>query len=127
MKHLERLGSIAFLTITISLVFHLIAMSFNHWIENHCRNCNESEPLGTWYTSLKNRCYQEPVGSFFIPKNSSNSQLYLNSFIAQICIPNQILIAKNVDHAYECFLSSINNSHTVCAVRNYDRKICRCE
>ena len=127
MKRLERLGSIAFLTITIAFVFHLLAMSFDRWIENNCRNCSDNYALGTWHTSLRSRCYQAPVGSIFFRRNSSESTIYRKSFIADICLPNQFLTAKTPDSAYQCLLSTLNDSHTICSVKNYDPNQCECE
>lgn len=127
MKRLERLGSIAFLTIAIAFVFHLIAMSFNRWIDNICQNCNENYALGTWHTSLASRCYQAPVGSIFFPSNSAEFNIYKKSFIAEICLPNQFLAAKTPDSAYLCLTSALNYTHTICSVKNYDSNQCFCE
>ena len=126
MKRLERLGSIAFLTVTISFVFHLIAMSFNVWIENVCQNCDQTNALGTWHTSLTNRCYQTPVDSIFF-SNSSTSNQNSKSFVTEICLPNQFLSATQPDSAYYCLLAALNQTHTICSVRNYNQNYCQCE
>jgi hypothetical protein len=127
MKHLERLGGIAFLTIIISFVFHLIGMSFNNWVENNCINCSLTNPLATWHTSLRSRCYLISMGALFISPNSSIYNLYSRSFIADVCVPNQILMAKDPVNAYDCLLYTINNSHTICSIPYYDHSICKCE
>ena len=124
MKRLERLGSIAFLTTTISLVFHLIGMSFNVWMENICLNCDQNNPLAVWHTSLRNRCYLTPVASIFSSTSSNSSR---NQFYTEICLPNQFLSAKDPNSAYYCLLAAINQTHTICSVGNYDRNSCQCE
>lgn len=121
MKRLERLGSIAFLTITICFVFHLIAMSFNVWIKNNCQNCDENNLWTNWNTALRSRCYQTSVGSI------SSSNKTGQSFLTEICLPNQFLSAKNSDSAEYCLLKAINQTHTICSLRNYDENRCECQ
>jgi hypothetical protein len=127
MKDLGRLGSVVFSTITISLVFHLIAMSFDHWLDNICLNCSVDDILTTWRTSLRQRCYVVSMGAIFIPADSPIFNLFSNSFITEMCIPNQILMAKNHEHAYDCLLTAVNSSHIICPIGFYDHDICKCE
>ncbi len=127
MKRLERLGSAAFLTVILSLVFHLIGMSFNRWIQNICLNCNQSNPLASWDISLTSRCYQSSVVSIFYPPNYTDSNLNSNSFITEICIPNEYLMAKKPEYAYDCLLQTLPYPDTICSVGPYNNQICKCE
>jgi hypothetical protein len=127
MKRLERLGSAAFFTVTLSLVYHLLAMSFNVMINTTCVNCNVSTPLNAWYTSLLQRCYQAPMQALFASYNKTIPDSVAVSYTTEICVPNQYLMVKDPNYAYDCLLISLEHSHTVCSIGNYDQSQCKCE
>jgi hypothetical protein len=127
MKRLERLGSAAFFTVTLSLVYHLLAMSFNSMISTKCVNCNQTSPLNKWLTSLNQRCYEAPMAALFAAYNQSIPDSVAVSYTTQICVPNQYLMVKDPNYAYDCLLMNLQNAHTICSVGDYDQAQCRCE
>jgi hypothetical protein len=127
MKRLERLGSVAFVTVLLSLVFHLLGMSFNHWKNNSCLICDKNDPLGSWYTSINQRCYQSSMASIFLPTNHSEYNASVNSFITEICIPNKYLMVKDSTQAIDCLNSALQNPDTVCSLGLYNKQNCKCE
>jgi hypothetical protein len=127
MKRLERLGTIAFATITISLVFHLLAMSSNHWIDNNCVNCSLTNMFGTWRTALRQRCYISSIGALFVPESAPVFDIVAKAFIAEVCLPNQFLKAKKSKYAYDCLQTAINISHAICSIKLFDPDMCECE
>ena len=127
MKHLERLATLAFATVTISLVFHLLAMSSNHWIENDCLNCSLTDTYATWRTSLTRRCYISSIGALMVPQNASIFDVVAKTFIAEICLENKILKAKQQKYAYDCLKTAVNTSHVICSMNNFDHDKCYCE
>ena len=127
MKRLESLGSISFLTVTLSLVFHLLAMSYTRWSNNNCNTCNDTDIVGSWCTSLRQRCYETSMGSIFLKPNDTTTDLLQNSFTTDICIPNQYLFANAPQYVNVCLAEVLANPDTVCSIGTYDKTACRCE
>jgi hypothetical protein len=126
MRRLELLGTVAFVTVLISLVFHLIGMSFTHWITNTCLTCPSTNPLGSWVSSINQRCYESSMAAVFTDINATKAAL-MKTFITQICIPNQYLMAKDKKYAQYCLLKAINQSDIICALETYNKDYCKCE
>lgn len=127
MKRLDRLGSVAFVTITISLVFHLLGVSFSNWKISTCTGCGDTSPLASWTTSIRERCYDSSVASIFIPKNELNSSVVSNSFVTHICLPNEYIFPKQVKYANYCLEVAMNRSDTACSLRTFNPDYCHCE
>jgi hypothetical protein len=127
MKRLERLGSAAFVTISISLVFHILAMSYDRFINNQCLNCNSNQILSTWYTSLTQRCYLAPVTALFSLYNYTLPSGDTNIRTTSICIENKFLEIKNPEYASYCLNTALAHPHTVCALGTYNPDYCKCE
>lgn len=127
MKRLERLGSAAFLTVMISLVFHLLAISYGDMSTSKCETCDGSTPVEHWKTSLLQRCYQAPLAALFANYNRSVPNGIGNTFTTDLCVPNQFLMVKNPNYAYECLLDGIAHSHLICTLGGYDTTHCKCE
>ena len=115
MKRLERLASLAFVCVLISLVFHLLGMSFNRWKEVRSKG---AEDFSHWFTSIRSRCYQTRI-------RSPESNVTLTT---EFCLPNQWLMSKERAFAEECLQAALDESpQLVCAAQNYNREHCRCE
>ena len=123
MKRFERLGSIAFVTVMISLVFHLIAMSFNHWREITCHGCQAKDILGSWSTGLVTRCYQASLGPIFIPDENAAAT---GGFRTEVCIANQFVMVKDIDHSSSCLEMNMKEGDYACAYA-YNKTNCQCE
>ncbi|CAM4816881.1 unnamed protein product [Rotaria magnacalcarata] len=127
MKRLERLGSVVFFAVTVSLVFHLIAMSFNSWKVTKCRTCGENNPLATWTSSINERCYYSSVAAIFFSQDQLNTSVPANLFITTICLPNQYIISNEVKYANYCLAIALNRSDTACSLRTYNPDYCKCD
>ena len=127
MKRLDRVGSVVFITVLISLTFHLLAMSFDRWKENRCHGCDPTNPLSTWFTSLTKRCYQSSVASIFFASNDTLLDSSKDSFVAEICIPNQYLMVKDKTNALSCLETAVHYPDTACSLGIYNKQYCRCE
>ena len=127
MKRLHRLGGLAFLTVTISFMFHILAMSFNRWIFHECINCNQSQILQGWFSSLTRRCYQANVASAFLEENEANLTEYQNSFLTEICIPDEYIVAKKIEYSSECLVAAVSSPHITCSIRRFNPQYCKCE
>lgn len=126
MKRLERLGTVAFLTVMLAFIFHVLAMSYNHWKDTKCLTCSANDPLGSWSTSMGLRCYYSSVASIFI-NNDSAGIIPNNSFVTQVCLPNQFLKTKHPKYAGYCLSKSSQEPDTICSIGNYDSHYCSCE
>ncbi|CAF5023587.1 unnamed protein product [Rotaria sp. Silwood1] len=125
MKRLERLGSVAFFTITASLVFHLLGMSFNRWKVSTCRTCDPMNPLSSWTTSIRERCYDAGVASIFLA-NDPTSRVSSNSFITQVCIPNQYLMVEDPIEALNCLKKVSKQPDLICLFKSRGEN-CKCD
>ena len=124
MKRLERLGSVAFVTVILALVFHLIAMSYNSWIQTQCKDCEQYDPLAKLDMSLNQRCYEASLAPIFANGNLSADR---STFRTSLCIPNQFLFAKDSIHANYCLTQAIDNPDIICGAQLYNKTYCRCE
>lgn len=127
MKRLDRLGSVAFLTITISLVFHLLGISFNHWKVITCQTCQGLTPLESWTTSIRQRCYDSSVASIFFNTIELNSSIVSKPFVTNFCLPNQYITAKGQQNVDYCLNISMSRPDTACSLRTFDPNRCQCE
>ncbi|CAF1467777.1 unnamed protein product [Rotaria sordida] len=125
MKRLERLGSVAFFTVTASLVFHLIGMSYNSWRVTTCHNCDPLNPLASWRTSVRQRCYDAGVAALFL-SNDTSSRVSANAFLTQVCIPNQFLIVDDPNEAFNCLINASRQPDLICLSRRRGQN-CKCD
>jgi hypothetical protein len=124
MKRLERLGSVAFVTVVLALVFHLLGMSYKSWIQIQCKSCTKLNPLANLDVSLRERCYEASVAPIFAKPNQTAD---FGTFRTALCMPNQFLFAKNRLYANYCLEQAVNNPDTVCGSTLYNADYCRCE
>ncbi len=130
MKRLERIGSAAFCTITISLVCHLLSMSYNTMLTHKCLNCDVTYPFKSWSTSLLRRCYEVSIVNLFASGSEGYALANQSSQVVDICIPNHYLMPKHEAFAYYCLLLNIKNlnvPHIICASEAYNANTCKCE
>jgi hypothetical protein len=123
MKRFDRLGSANFVTVLISFVFHIIAMSYNDWKTNTCVTCSPYDPIGSWKTALITRCYLADMGNIFSVGNYSN----VNSFSSELCVTSKFLTAKDLQHASYCLQLSLNDADALCSTGSYNTSYCECE
>ena len=126
MKNLEHIGSLALFTVTTSLVFHLIAMSFGEWRSSTCITCPSDYPLASWTISLAQRCYHTSVSNIFL-NNNTNATISPNAFITQICLSNLYLMLKDPNQAMYCYNTAQQQPHTICSLGTYDKNYCKCK
>ena len=126
MQRLHRHATSAMVLILMALVFHLTAVSFNHWIRIICESCSSDDIFSHWKTSVERRCYQTQIDKIFLEPEEIET-LQLRSSLTEICLPNQFLYAKDQANIDYCLELHLEHPHTVCALENYDRKKCRCE
>jgi hypothetical protein len=127
MKRLERLGSAAFATVTIALVFHLLAMSFDPMIVSTCIGCDNTSPVEQWETSINQRCYEAPLAILIETYNKSVGNLNQHPTKVTLCIPNKYIKVKDPAYAYVCLIENLEQSHTACALGVYNSAYCYCE
>jgi hypothetical protein len=126
MKRLERLGTVAFVTVLTSLTFHLIAMSFQGWINTTCKTCHTNDSLASWDTSLLQRCYQAPFITILSQTNETRKDLSA-AYKTQFCLPNQYIFAKDQSQADYCLQLAYAQSDSICALGTYNQNYCGCE
>jgi hypothetical protein len=124
MKRLERLGSVAFVTVILALVFHLLAMSYKSWIQSQCKNCTLYNPLAKLDVSLRERCYEASLAPIFTKENQTAD---LSTFRTSLCVPNVYLFAKDRIHANYCLAQAVDNPDIVCGSGLYNADYCGCE
>ncbi|UJR29825.1 hypothetical protein I4U23_017368 [Adineta vaga] len=127
MKRFERLGSVAFVTVLISLIFHLIAMSFSHWKDVTCSNCNRYDILGSWSTGIVSRCYQASMESIFNPYKNVTNIIDGNAFRTDVCVSNKILMVNYLEQASYCLRENNENGDVTCATKTYNKDYCKCD
>lgn len=125
-KRLKHAGSLAVLTVSLSLVFHLIGMSFPGWKKDTCLTCGSNDRLAQWFTSLNQRCYSASVSSIY-NINASNMDSPNEIFSTTICIPNKYLFVKDPNQAMYCYEAARRQADTICSIGGYDEKYCKCE
>ncbi|CAF0960378.1 unnamed protein product [Adineta ricciae] len=127
MKRFDRLGSAAFVTVIITLVFHLIAMSFTNWREITCNGCDSFSQFGSWSTGITTRCYTTSMASIFDPLKSSTENSNDQSFQAKVCMPNQMLMVNNLQYASTC-LDVVNMYGDIaCSMQDVNNNYCKCD
>jgi hypothetical protein len=123
MKRIERLGSATFVTVLISFVFHIIAMSYDDWKTNTCVACSPDDLIGSWKTALITRCYVTAMGNIFSIGNYSK----VDSFRSELCVTSKFLTAKDLQHASYCLAISLDDADILCSTGQYNTSYCECE
>ena len=127
MKRFDRLGSAAFVTVIITLVFHLIAMSFTNWREITCHGCDPSNPFVSWSTGITKRCYTASMSSIFDPLVGLKQNPNNPSFQAKVCMPNQMVMVNDLQYASTC-LDAVNAYGDIaCSAADFSKNYCKCE
>ncbi|CAF0881762.1 unnamed protein product [Adineta steineri] len=130
MKRIQRLGSISFVTVLLSLVFHLLAMSNDEWKSITCHGCGNTtaldDVLGSWTVALTERCYSASVAKAFSP-NGGSTGITASGFRAQVCIENQYLMVKDIRNASYCLDWNERYGDVGCTLIDYDTKACKCD
>ncbi|CAF1013705.1 unnamed protein product [Adineta steineri] len=130
MKRIQRLGSVSFVTVLLSLVFHLLAMSNDEWKTITCHGCGNTtdlqDILGSWTVALTERCYSTSVVGIFAP-NGGYTGLTASGFRAQVCVENQYLMVKDIRNASYCLRYNEGFSDVACTLTEYNTKACKCD